>query len=92
MAEIKPFNSNKPSWLNKIDYNYNIDFFFTQRKVTETIEFIDKKTLERKNKQETKIHNFLALNFPTLKDLNFPLLIKIEVWGDKNFNYELYFL
>ena len=60
--------------------------FFTQRKVVETSEYIDDKTLERKDKKETITHNFLAINLPIVKD-NFNS-IDIEIWGDKGYNYE----
>ena len=84
MSKVKPFSGNS-TWLNKVDYNNNIDYFFTQRKIVETSEYIDDKTLERKEKKETVTHNFLAINFPTVKD-NFSN-IKIEIWGDNGFNY-----
>ena len=84
MSSIKPFN--KPSWMTKINNDTSIDFFFTQRKVIETIEYIDDKTLERKTRKETNTHNFLAINLPSVKD-DFKN-IKIELWGDKGYNYE----
>jgi len=84
MSSIKPFN--KSSWMTKINNETSIDFFFTQRKVVETSEYIDDKTLERKEKKETITHNFLAINLPLVKeDFN---NIKIEIWGDRGYNYE----
>tara|TARA_B100001121_G_C18694883_1_gene624602 strand:+ start:1968 stop:2375 length:408 start_codon:yes stop_codon:yes gene_type:complete len=84
MSSIKPFN--KSSWMTKINNESCIDFFFTQRKVVETSEYIDDKTLERKEKKETITHNFLAINLPIVKD-DFNN-IRIEIWGDKGYNYE----
>ena len=84
MSTVKPFN--KSNWMKKIDYNNNIDYFFTQRKVVETTEYLDDKTLERKEKKENVTHNFLAINFPNVKEEYNN--IKIEVWGDKGYNYE----
>ena len=84
MSGVKPFNTS--NWLKKIDYDNNIDYFFTQRKIVESIEYVDESTLERKTKKESVMHNFLAINLPLIKeDFNH---IKIEVWGDKSFNYE----
>lgn len=77
----------KSDWLSKIEYHTNkIDTFFTQRKVSETEEYIDQKTLERKEKQINKIYNFLAINFP-MKDYK-NLLINVEIWGDISFRYK----
>jgi hypothetical protein len=84
MSGIKPFN--KSSWMTKINNESSIDFFFTQRKIVETSEYIDDKTLERKEKKESVTHNFLAINLPSVKD-DFNN-IKIEIWGDKGYNYE----
>ena len=84
MSSIKPFN--KSSWMTKINNESCIDFFFTQRKVDETSEYIDDKTLERKEKKETITYNFLAINLPIVKD-DFNN-IRIEIWGDKGYNYE----
>lgn len=84
MSSILPFDKN--NWLNKFDYTNGIDYFFTQRKVLETTEYLDEKTLERKEKKEYITYNFLALNFPTT---NYDKInINIEIWGDKGFNYE----
>jgi hypothetical protein len=85
MSGVKPFESNR-NWLNKIEYNNNIDYFFTQRTVQETKEFLDEKTLERKEKTEKVIYNFLAINFPSSNSKYNK--INIEIWGDKGFNYE----
>lgn len=84
MTNVKPFN--KSSWMKKIEYNDSIDYFFTQRKVVETTEYVDESTLERKQKKENITHNFLAINLPSVKE-NYNC-IKIEVWGDKGYNYE----
>ena len=84
MSSVKPFN--KSPWMTKINNDSSIDFFFTQRKVIETSEYLDDKTLERKKKKETITHNFLAINLPIVKD-DFKN-IKIELWGDKGYNYE----
>ena len=84
MSSVQPFN--KSSWMTKINNDSSIDFFFTQRKVVETSEYLDDKTLERKEKKETITHNFLEINLPLVKD-EFKN-IKIELWGDRGYNYE----
>ena len=82
---IKPFEGNS-KWMNKVDFkNDNIDFFFTQRKVVECVEYIDESNLERKEKKKTVMYNFLAINLPTPK--KYYEKIKIEIWGDKELNY-----
>ena len=84
-SKVKAFN-NSSNWMNTIEYNSNIEYFFTQRKIVETTEYIDEKTLERKSKKENVTHNFLAINLPLIKN-NFNN-IDIEIWGDKGYNYE----
>lgn len=80
-------------WLNQLN-NLNtientIDYFFTQRKVTEFEEILDEKTLERKTKKNVAIHNFLAINFPINYFKHYQLLeIDIEIWGDNKFNFK----
>lgn len=80
-------------WLNQINntnsIDNNIDYFFTQRKVTEYEEFIDEKTLDRKTKKNNMIYNFLAINFPVQLFKNCAhLIIDIEIWGDMMYNYK----
>ena len=65
-------------WLNQLNslntIENTIDYFFTQRKVTEFEELLDEKTLERKTKKIIAIHNFLAINFPINYFKHFQLL------------------
>lgn len=84
-STVKAFN-NSSNWMNAIELNNNIEYFFTQRKIIETSEYIDQKTLERKQKKETVTHNFLAINLPIMKS-NYKY-IKIEIWGNNGYNYE----
>jgi hypothetical protein len=81
----------------------NIDYFFTQRTLTEEHEYIDK-NMERKNKKVKVTHNFLALNIPTIFSLNEqhinnrdfntdqnnekPVGFDIEIYGDEGYNYK----
>lgn len=76
-------------WLNFIEYNQDIDYFFTQRKVTEYEEYIEKKTLERKKKKINVTHNFLAINIPNNQFKNNENIhIDIEIWGDVSYKYK----
>jgi len=64
-----------------------IDCFFTQRKVTEYDDIIDK-NMNRKQKKKDTIYNFIAINIPHYNyidsnDVN----IYIKVWGDEQFKY-----
>lgn len=69
-----------------------IDYFFTQRKVTEYEEYIDQKDMLRKKKKSIRTYNWLALNLPTKffdkVNLNNNFEIIIEIWGDKQHHFE----
>ncbi len=73
----------------------NIDYFFTQRALTEDQEYIDKH-MNRKNKKVKTVHNFLALNIPTIitpdkstgKLIEDNLGFDIEVFGDDGYHYK----
>ena len=73
----------------------NIDYFFTQRNLTEEQEYIDK-NMNRKTKKIKVNLNFLALNIPTIvttlnnngqqneKTLGFD----VEIFGDEGYHYK----
>jgi len=64
-----------------------MDFFFTQRKIIEYEDYIDKDMTRKKKKISTN-YNFLALNLPfnnISSDNNSQ--ISIEIWGDKGYHY-----
>jgi hypothetical protein len=73
----------------------NIDYFFTQRTMTEEHEYIDKH-MNRKNKKVKVTHNFLALNIPTIvatnntndQTIEKPLGFDIEIYGDEGYHYK----
>ena len=92
MATVYPYDSNTNSnWLNKINDNVEnvIDYFFTQRKITEYEEVIEEKTLERIKKKCNRTYNFLAINFPTIQFKNLQnLSIEVEIWGDEMYNFK----
>lgn len=74
----------------------HMDYFFTQRNLTEEQEYLDKKSMKRKTKKIKSNHNFLALNIPTIisttnvngqqqeKTLGFD----IEIFGDEGYHYK----
>lgn len=73
----------------------SLDYFFTQRNMTEEQEFIDK-NMNRKTKKVKVTHNFLALNIPTILTTNNvtgqmteqSLGFDIEVYGDDGYHYK----
>jgi hypothetical protein len=73
----------------------NIDYFFTQRSLTEEHEYIDKHMV-RKTKKVKVTHNFLALNIPTIitttnsngQTVEKPLGFDIEIFGDEGYHYK----
>ena len=75
-----------------------IDYFFTQRSLTEDQEFLDK-NMTRQIKKIKVTHNFLALNIPTVilnegltdnkqECSEKPLGFDIEIYGDDGYSYK----
>jgi len=72
-----------------------LDYFFTQRSLTETQEYIDK-NLKRQDKKIKLTHNFLAINIPTNistitqtgHNIDKPYAFDIKIFGDKGYHYE----
>jgi hypothetical protein len=71
-----------------------IDYFFSQRTLTEDQEFFDK-NMNRKTKKVKITNNFLALNIPTITHMNpngqgedKPLGFDIEIYGDEGYTYK----
>jgi hypothetical protein len=73
----------------------NIDYFFTQRTLSEEHEYIDK-NMNRKIKKVKVTHNFLALNIPTILTTNTingeavekPMGFDVEIYGDDGYHYK----
>ncbi len=65
--------------------NNNLDYFFTQRKIIEYEDKIDKNMNRTKSKKNIT-YNFLAINLPIYSQYNKD--INIEIWGDKGYNYK----
>ncbi len=67
---------------------HNIDYFFTQRNMTEEQEYLDK-NMNRKTKKVKITCNFLALNIPTIETNDNKLLgFDIEIFGDEGYRYK----
>jgi hypothetical protein len=70
----------------------NIDYFFSQRSLSEEQEYIDK-NMNRKINKVKVTHNFLAINIPTIITNNNgqtenPLGFDIEIFGDEGYHYK----
>jgi hypothetical protein len=73
----------------------NIDYFFTQRNLTEDQEYIDK-NMNRKTKKVKVNLNFLALNIPTIittvntdgQHQDKMLGFDVEIFGDEGYHYK----
>jgi hypothetical protein len=73
----------------------NIDYFFTQRNLTEDQEYIDK-NMNRKTKKIKVNLNFLALNIPTIittintdgQPQDKMLGFDVEIFGDEGYHYK----
>ena len=66
------FHSTKNRQNFDSDNSDNFDYFFTQRKVVESYEVLDK-SMVRVNKKKNTTYNFLAINIPII----FTKLVKI---------------
>ncbi len=88
MASInEAFNSNFEGNNMKIN-NDVIDYFFTQRKVTEYEEYIDKESMERKKRKKEETYNFIAVNIPNNFHNNYDdINVEVKIWGDEGFKY-----
>ena len=64
-----------------------IEYFFTQRKINEEQEVLDK-SLNRKNKQVSVVYNFLAINIPNILVDELISGFTIEIFGDTGYHYK----
>jgi hypothetical protein len=65
----------------------NIEYFFTQRKINEDQEYLDK-SLNRKNKQISVMYNFLAINLPNIIVDDLITGFDVEIFGDNGYHYK----
>ena len=88
MANIEEaFNAKFENTVKLNNHNDVIDHFFTQRKITEHEDIIDK-NMNRKKKKKDTIYNFIAITIPYYEyiDTN-EIKIEIKIWGDEGFKY-----
>jgi hypothetical protein len=67
----------------------NIEYFFTQRRVIEEQEYLDK-SLNRKNKQMNVVYNYLAINIPNILVDEIISGFNIEIFGDTGYHYKAF--
>ena len=88
MANIEEaFNAKFENTVKLNNHNDVIDHFFTQRKITEHEDIIDK-NMNRKKKKKDITYNFIAITIPYYEyiDSN-EVKIEIKIWGDEGFKY-----
>jgi len=66
-----------------------IEYFFTQRKINEDQEYLDK-SLNRKNKNICVTYNFLAINIPNILVDELISGFDIEIFGDMGYHYKAF--
>ena len=66
-----------------------LEYFFTQRKINEDQEYLDK-SLNRKNKNISIIYNFLAINIPNILVSELISGFDIEIFGDIGYHYKAF--
>lgn len=66
-----------------------LEYFFTQRKINEDQEYLDK-SLNRKNKNITIVYNFLAINIPNILVDELVSGFDIEIFGDIGYHYKAF--
>ena len=88
MANIEEaFNAKFENTVKLNNHNDIIDHFFTQRKVTEHEDIIDK-NMNRKKKKKDTTYNFIAITIPYYDYIdNNEVKVEIKIWGDEGFKY-----
>ena len=88
MANIEEaFNSKFESVTKVNNHSDIIDYFFTQRKVTEYEEVFDKNMNRIKKKKEIT-YNFIAINIPHYSYVeSSEVTVGLKIWGDDSFKY-----
>lgn len=66
-----------------------LEYFFTQRKINEDQEYLDK-SLNRKNKNIIINYNFLAINIPNILVDELVSGFDIEIFGDIGYHYKAF--
>ena len=67
----------------------SIEYFFTQRRVIEEQEYLDK-NLNRKSKQINVVYNYLEINIPNILVDEIISGFNIEIFGDNGYHYKAF--
>ena len=88
MANIEEAFNAKFENVTKVNNHSDIiDYFFTQRKVTEYEEILDK-NMNRIKKKKDNIYNFIAINVPHYQYVeSTEVIVGLKIWGDECFKY-----
>jgi hypothetical protein len=88
MANIdEAFNAKFENTIKLNNHNDIIDHFFTQRRVTEHEDIIDK-NMNRSKKKRDITYNFIAITIPYYEYIGCNKVeIEIKIWGDEGFKY-----
>ena len=88
MANIEEaFNAKFENTVKLNNHNDVIDHFFTQRRVTEHEDIIDKH-MNRKKKKKDTTYNFIAITIPYYEYIeSSEVEIEVKIWGDEGFKY-----
>ena len=78
----------------KVDNQDSIDYFFTQRKISEFEEYVDTKDMVRKKKKKDISFNFIAITIPYFEFIKSSentddnsVVAEINVYGNVSFKY-----
>ena len=84
MANIEEaFNAKFENTVKLNNHNDVIDHFFTQRRVTEHEDIIDK-NMNRKKKKKDTTYNFIAITIPYYEYIESnEVEIEVKIWGDE---------
>lgn len=88
MADLSEAFNNKIQ-SNLVTNQDSIDHFFTQRKITKHVEYLDHKDMTRKQKKNDVTLNFIAINVPYYEHISNdqPITIDMKVYGNENLKY-----
>ena len=88
MADFDEAFSGKISNNLQLNNQNSIDHFFTQRKITKHVEYVDTKDIKRKKKKVDVKLNFIAINIPYYDNVvDNTVSIEMKVFGNSSLKY-----
>lgn len=89
MADFNEAFNGKINNSMQLNNSNSIDHFFTQRKITKHVDYVDTSDMKRKNKKVDVKLNFIAINIPYYENIsgNNRIVVEIKVYGDCNLKY-----